>query len=83
MEGLFAETGDSLIGHHHQSGSGGFAVACGLNERTVCAYAKEFNSNICSFKETQQGKHEGSKSTMILKFHCELKPIERVWGQAK
>ena len=34
------------------------ASITGFNERTVRAYAKEFNDNNCSFKETRQGKYE-------------------------
>ena len=34
------------------------ASKTGFNERTVRAYAKEFNDNNCSFKETRQGKYE-------------------------
>ena len=34
------------------------ASITGFNERTMRAYAKEFNDNNCSFKETQQGKYE-------------------------
>ena len=33
------------------------ASITGFNERTVRAYAKEFNDNNCSFKETRQGKY--------------------------
>lgn len=46
--------------------------------RTILSYHHDFAT-----EKTKIEQREGLKAIFLPKFHCELNPIERVWGQAK
>ena len=63
---------------------------CGINTATLKANdtRRTILSNYLDFvSEKNMVEHvlekEGLQGIFLLKFHCELNPIDRVWGQAK